>query len=102
VTRYEPNRVEVRTAADAPAVLVLGENHYPGWRAEVDGRAVETLRVNYNQRGVALPPGAHEVRFLYRPKSVLLGLLVSLLTAAGLALWLVRGRSPTVREGVEQ
>ncbi|HEU4595126.1 MAG TPA: YfhO family protein, partial [Pyrinomonadaceae bacterium] len=26
VTRYEPNRVEVRTAADAPSVLVLAEN----------------------------------------------------------------------------
>jgi hypothetical protein len=90
VTRYEPNRVEVRTAADAPSVLVLAENHYPGWRAEVDGRAVETLRVNYNQRGVALAPGAHEVRFVYRPKSVLLGLLVSLLAAAALALWCFR------------
>jgi hypothetical protein len=90
VTRYEPNRVELRTESAAPSVLVLAENHYPGWRAEVDGRAVETLRVNFNQRGVALPPGAHEVRFVFRPKSVLLGLLVSILTAAALALWRMR------------
>ena len=87
VTRYEPNRIELKTASDAASILVLSENHYPGWRAEVDGRGVETLRVNYNQRGVALPPGAHEVSFAYRPKSVLLGLLISLATAAALALW---------------
>ncbi len=103
VTSYEPNRVEVRTTADAPSVLILGENHYPGWRAEVDGRAVETLRVNYNQRGVALPPGAHEVSFVYRPKSVLLGLLVSLATAAALALWCLQMLpEERVRRGVSR
>jgi hypothetical protein len=90
VTRYEPNRIELRATSTAPSILVLSENHYPGWRAEVDGRGVETIRVNYNQRGVLLPPGAHEVRFMYRPKSVLLGLLISLAVAAGLTLWRLR------------
>jgi hypothetical protein len=100
--RYEPNRIELRTASATPSILVLGENHYPGWRAEVDGRGVETLRVNYNQRGVLLAPGAHEVSFVYRPKSVLLGLLISLATAAGLLLWRLqpwRTRSKRKPEG---
>ena len=87
ITRYEPNRIDVRTASSAAAVLTLSENHYPGWQAFVDGRAVEVLRVNYNLRGVVLAPGAHDVRFVYRPKSVLLGLLVSLLAAVGLLVW---------------
>lgn len=99
VTRYEPNRIELRTTSDAPSILVLSENHYPGWRAEVDGRGVETLRVNYNQRGVALAPGAHEVSFAYRPKSVLLGLLISLATALALALWWRRTRQKPDRQG---
>ncbi|HEV2763962.1 MAG TPA: YfhO family protein, partial [Pyrinomonadaceae bacterium] len=90
VKRHEPNRVDLLTSAPVPTVLVLSENHYPGWRAYVDGRAVETMRVNYNLRGVALPPGEHEVRFLYRPKSVYFGLLVSLLAAAGLGVWVWR------------
>jgi uncharacterized membrane protein YfhO len=70
--------------------LVLGENHYPGWRAYVDGRAVETPRVNFNLRGVALPAGEHTVEFVYRPKSVLYGLALSLLTLAALLLWSLR------------
>jgi hypothetical protein len=90
VTLYEPNRVELKTDSPAPSLLVLSENHYPGWRAYLDGRAVETLRVNYNLRGVALPPGAHEVTFVYRPKSVVIGLIISLLTAAALTLWRLR------------
>ncbi len=87
ITRYEPNRIDVRTESTEAAVLVLSENHYPGWQTSVDGRAVETLRVDYNLRGVALAPGAHEIRFVYRPKSALFGLLVSLLAAAGLVAW---------------
>jgi cell division septation protein DedD len=87
VTRREPNRVELKTSSSAPSILVLSENHYPGWRAYVDGRAQETLRVDYNLRGVVLAAGEHRVEFVYRPKSVLVGLAVSLLTLASLLLW---------------
>jgi hypothetical protein len=87
VTRYEPNRVDVRTKSGGPAVLVLGDNHYPGWRAYLDGRSVGVLRVDYNLRGVYVPAGEHEVRFVYRPKSVYIGLAVSLLAALALVLW---------------
>jgi hypothetical protein len=87
VVRYEPNRVEVKTRAGAASILVLSENHYPGWRAYLDGRPVGVLRVNYNQRGVRVPAGEHEVLFVYRPKSVIVGAAVSLLTALGLLAW---------------
>ncbi len=85
--RREPNRVEVKTASDAPTILVLSENHYPGWRTYVDGRAAETLRVDYGLRGVVVAAGEHRVEFVYRPKSVLIGLAVSLVTLALLLLW---------------
>ncbi len=45
------------------------------------------LRVNYNLRGVFVPAGEHEVSFVYRPKSLMLGAAVSLLAALGLLLW---------------
>jgi hypothetical protein len=87
VTRHEPNRITVKARSGSPAILVLSENHYPGWRAYVDGRAVDTLRVNYNLRGVTLPAGDHTVEFIYRPKSVLIGAGISILTLIGLLLW---------------
>jgi hypothetical protein len=102
VMRQEPNRTDVRTTSAATALLVLSENHYPGWLAFVDGRAAEMLRVNYNLRGVALPAGEHTVEFVYRPKSVLFGFIISLLTLAGLALWwkggLLKGKRRALRE----
>jgi hypothetical protein len=94
MTRNEPTRVEVKTESAAPAILVLSANHYPGWRASVDGRPVDVIRVNYNLRGVAVPAGNHLVEFVYRPKSVLIGLVISLLALATLVLW-AGGRSLT-------
>jgi hypothetical protein len=87
VTRLEPNRLDVKTESATPALLVLSENHYPGWRAYVDGQSVEVRRVNYNQRGVAVAAGSHVVSFRYRPKSVIIGLVVSLLTLVALVWW---------------
>ena len=86
VTKHEPNGLEIHTASAAPSVLVLSENYFPGWRVNVDGQPAQLLRVNYNLRGVALPAGEHVVSFQYRPWSVLIGAIVSLLTLTGLLL----------------
>lgn len=110
VVRQEPNRVDVKTKAGVPSILVLAENHYPGWRAYLDGEPVGVLRVNYNQRGVRVPAGGHEVLFVYQPKSVIIGAVVSLLTALGLLLWWRRllpesrllGLASRLRRGKEQ
>jgi hypothetical protein len=91
--RREPNRVELKTNSSAPTILVLSENHYPGWRTYVDGRAAETLRVDYGLRGVVLAAGEHRVEFVYRPKSVLIGLAVTLVSLALLLLWSSRAAS---------
>ncbi|MEP6568947.1 MAG: YfhO family protein [Acidobacteriota bacterium] len=91
ITGHEPNRVEVKTESGAPAILVLSENHYPGWRASVDGKSVDVIRVDYNLRGVAVPAGNHLVEFVYQPKSVLIGLIISSLTLALVLLWWLLG-----------
>lgn len=86
-TAHEPNRVTLKTKSSQPAILVLSENHYPGWRAYIDGQFVTNLRVDYNLRGVVLPAGEHTVEFVYWPKSVVIGAVISLLTLIGLVIW---------------
>jgi uncharacterized membrane protein YfhO len=81
---------EVRLTASAPgsSVLVLSDSDYPGWKAWVDGRAVEVLRVNHAFRGVALEPGRHQVRFRFDPWRFRAGAWIStgaLLLLLGLA-----------------
>jgi len=87
VTDVGPNRIRVKTNAEAASILVLSENDYPGWRAYIDDQPTTILQVNYAQRGVVVAAGEHEVSFVYRPWSVMGGLLISIAALAGLVIF---------------
>jgi hypothetical protein len=82
-----PGSVTVATDGETPALLVLADLAYPGWRAEVDGRAAVVRTVDGVLRGVAVPAGAHVVTFRYRPSSLWLGAVLSLVGAIALLPW---------------
>ena len=102
VATHEPNRVVVRTRSNRPALLVLSDNHYEGWEAEVDGRPAEVLRANHTFRGVVVGEGEHEVVFRFRNASLITGFWIyvaclGLLLLYGL--WLLTRR---VRGGADE
>jgi hypothetical protein len=82
---YESERVVVEADADRPALLVLTDAWYPGWKARVDGREVDVERVDYLVRGVPVPAGSHTVEFSYEPASWRVGWIVSLLALLTIA-----------------
>ncbi|MCL4545390.1 MAG: oligosaccharide flippase family protein [Chloroflexi bacterium] len=78
--------------------LVLTDTYFPGWtaryRTATGGGPWQTLSVlpaDETFRAVALPPGHWEVEFRYQPLSFRLGLVISLVSLAALALLLVWG-----------
>ena len=81
-----PERVEVSVDASAPAVLVLNDAWYPGWRATVDGHPAPILPANALVRAVPVPAGVHDVVFRFRTRGLVLG---ASLTGASLGLWAV-------------
>jgi hypothetical protein len=85
VTAYSQNldAVEMNARVAEPSILVVSQMSYPGWKAMVDGKDATLLRADYAFVGVALAPGAHQVRLAYRPKSFRVGIWISL---AGLVL----------------
>jgi Bacterial membrane protein YfhO len=85
IVSYQPERVLVRAQAQRPGLLVLGDNWFPGWKAEVDGRPAPIERVDYTYRGVRIGPGVHRVEFRYEPASWRIGWIVSVLSLAALA-----------------
>jgi len=88
------NDVSLHARAVVPSILVVSQMHYPGWKAIVDGAEAPLLRADYAFVGVALAPGAHDVRLVYRPASFRIGLLLS---SAGLLIALVLWRrSPRI------
>jgi hypothetical protein len=86
IIERSPTRMLIETDSPKAAILVLSEIAYPGWRATIDGIGAESLRVNYNLRGVALPEGRHRIEFVYSPASLKVGAVVSITTALGLLL----------------
>jgi hypothetical protein len=80
ITKYHPNKIELKTDSDNHTYLVLSELYYPGWRAYVDGVQVSIMRANYILRAIPLKPGKHNVIFAYEPMSFYLGASISGLT----------------------
>lgn len=71
------------------SLLMLSEVFYPEWRALVDGQRTEILRADFCLRCIALPAGRHVVTIDYDRRQVILGLVVSILTAIGLVATIV-------------
>jgi hypothetical protein len=96
VRHYGARVVEIEATALRPALVVLTDTDYPGWRATVDGVTAPVIRVDTMFRGVAISAGTHVVRFEFVPWSVHLGAAVS---AVALVL-IVAAVSSTVRRSV--
>lgn len=79
-----PGSVTIATTGASPALLVLADLAYPGWRAEIDGAPVPVLTVDGVLRGVVVPAGSHVVTYRYRPTSWLVGMLVTLMALVAL------------------
>lgn len=82
---HRPGRVAARVAAARQTAVVLSEMDYPGWRVLVDGAPVQKVLFAGAFVSVEVPAGEHDVLFVFRPLSVLLGAAISLLTACALA-----------------
>jgi hypothetical protein len=88
IAEDRPEMVVAEASSDSAGILVLADAAYPGWRADVDGKPAEILRVDGCFRGVAIPAGSSRVTFRYRPLSFYAGAAVSLVAivlAIGLA-----------------
>lgn len=71
------NKVIVEANLERDGMLILTDFYYPGWKVYIDGKKEEILRVNYFHRGVKLTKGRHEVVFIYRPVSLIVGISVT-------------------------
>jgi hypothetical protein len=90
VTTYEGERIVVDAKSTRNGLLVLGEKYYRGWKATVDGRAVEIYPVNHVLRGVYLTPGSHRVEFVFDPLPFKIGKWLTLTSFLFYALFLGR------------
>jgi hypothetical protein len=89
ITDYKPNLVEIQTQSPTPAILLLTDSFYPGWKATVDENPAEILRTNYTFRSVVVPSGNHQVIFSYKPVSFKFGKAISAISLSLILLFLL-------------
>lgn len=86
LTHYGPEKVTVRARSATPALVIVNDVHYTGWKATVDGKDAPLEQVDYLLRGVRVGAGAHTVEMTYAPPS---WRIAWILTVVGLVAWLV-------------
>ncbi len=79
VLRIERGTVSVRIEAESadPALLVIQDARWPGWRASIDAQPAEILATDYVVRAVRWPPGRHRLEMTYEPPEIRFGLLLT-------------------------
>jgi len=94
--------VTIHAIARHAGFVVLDDSAYPGWQATVDGHAVAWHPANEDFRAVRVGAGAHTVVFRYRPASVTIGAVVSVLSILALLGLAVAGAVTTRRRRADQ
>ncbi len=92
----DPDERRLRVATTGPALLVVSENWFPGWVAEVDGEPAEVHRANLTLQAVEIPSaGEHTVTLRFTAPTVRsalrLSIVASVITILLLGLSYVRG-----------
>ena len=93
IREYQPNRVVIETQSETPGILVLTDVFYPGWTAQIDGKATRIYRANGLVRAVKVDKGDHKVVMSYLPRSFALGLAVALLAGVACLALMFRKRN---------
>src|SRR5262249_35451568 len=95
ITRTGVNDLSFHASTNEPAVLVVSQTFYPGWKAIVDGVTTEVFPVDLTLTGIPLQGGAHDVHLVFDPMSFKAGAALTLLSIAILVMNLLAARKST-------
>lgn len=66
MTSFAPNKITYLASVKGNQLAVFSEIYYPiGWKAYVDGKEENVLKVDYLLRGLELSNGKHQIEFVY-------------------------------------
>jgi hypothetical protein len=89
IEERRPEQIVVRARSDGEALVVLNERWDPGWVARVDGQPAPLYETDCVLMGVPIRDGDHTVEFIYQPRGLIIGRVVSLASLAACILLLV-------------
>ena len=88
-TRRDGLAYEIDAVMDLDGWVVISDTKWPGWRAYIDGKRVETQYANHAFIGVFVPKGKHHLRVVFHPEAFTRGRNVTLVTLLGVIAFFV-------------
>ena len=88
ITGYQGDLYRARYQADHATLLRIAVPYFPGWQAEVDGRAVNVVPVDVALIGAMVPAGDHELVVRYRSTWFAAGAAISGVAWLAAIFWL--------------
>jgi len=79
---YSGSRYRIHYRARSDSLLRVSVTWFPGWKARVDGRDLEVLRVDHALMGVLVPAGEKDLQLEYHSTYFSLGAAISLIGVA--------------------
>lgn len=74
-------RLKLRAEMSGAGWIVVTNTAWKGWRATSGERELPIHYANHTFIGIHLPPGRHEIDLIYRPRSFVLGSVISAIAA---------------------
>jgi hypothetical protein len=76
---YQPDELLYKYSAREEKLAVFSEIYYPaGWKSYIDGKESQYFRTDWVLRGMVVPAGDHEIKFIFKPVSYYAGNKISL------------------------
>ena len=94
LTEYLPTQISL-TAVSHGNLLYLSDTNYPGWRAFIDGKPTKIYSANHAFRAMYVPSGTHTIRFTFFPLSFKIGFIISVLSIAASAVYILKHEHKT-------
>jgi hypothetical protein len=89
---YRPNHLIYTSNNVNDGFAVFSEIYYEhGWKATIDGKDSDILRVDYTLRGMQIQKGKHTIEFKFEPQVVKTGSTVALISFIVMVLVIIAG-----------
>ncbi|MBY0358146.1 MAG: YfhO family protein [Candidatus Obscuribacterales bacterium] len=79
VIEDKPERLTLTVNCPSINLLVIRDQFYPGWTAEIDGKNTPVIRANLFNRALLMGKGKHNIVMRYQPESFTKGCLIAFL-----------------------
>ena len=78
LTRFDPDTLEYSFNSTSSQFAVFSEVYYPlGWNAYIDGKKTGYCKTDYVLRGLSVPAGQHNIKFIFEPESFKTGVTIA-------------------------